>query len=228
MGTFGGPQIVSDGLIMHIDSANPHSYPGSGTAINDLSGNSINGTLKNGPVFNSGNAGHIAFDGTNDYIILPVASVLSVNYHTISSWNYSTEFNQYGFMFEKTSNGLVNTQYSLFLNASNQLYYRTYGLSNVSTTLSISANYTNSMWTNTVATYDGSNKKIYINGVLKLTTAATGTVTQATTGTSIIGAYGSGTGYLFNGKIAQTSVYSRALTAAEVLQNYNATKTRFI
>ena len=227
MSGIAGKSIVTDGLVLHLDAANKKSYPGSGTAWKDLSGNNTNGTLTNGPTFNSGNAGSIEFDATNDFILISGASSLSVNYHTISSWNYSSNYNQYGFMFEKTTNGTVNTQYSLFLNANNTLYYRTYGLSNVSTLLNISSNYTNSTWTNTVATYDGSNKKIYINGVLKLTSATTGTVTQNTTGTSIIGAYGTGQSYFFNGKIAQTAIYNKALTADEILQNYNATKARY-
>ena len=227
MGTHGGSDTVTDGLVFLMDAANKNSYPGSGTAINDLTANNTNGTLTNGPTFNSGNAGSIEFDATNDFILLPGASSLSVNYHTISSWNYSSNYNHLGFLFEKTTNGSVNTQYSLFLHNSNTIYYRTYGLSWVNVTLS-SANFTNNAWNNIVATYDGSNKRIYINGVLKITSAVTGTVTQNTTGTSIIGAYGTGQAYFFNGKIAQTAIYNRALTSAEILQNYNVTKKRFI
>lgn len=226
MGTYGGPDIVTDGLVFLMDAANKNSYPGSGTAINDLTANNTNGTLTNGPVFNSGKAGSIEFDAANDFILLPGASSLSVNYHTISSWNYSSNYNQYGFLFEKTTNGSVNTQYSLFLHP-NTIYYRTYGLSWVNVTLS-ATNLTNNAWNNITVTYDGSNKKIYINGVLKITSAVTGTVTQNTTGTSIIGAYGTGQAYFFNGKIAQTAIYNKALTADEILQNYNVTKKRFI
>jgi len=68
MGTFGGAQpIVTDGLVFAVDAANYESYPGSGTTWSDLVG-SNNGTLINGPTFDSGNGGSIVFDGTNDYI----------------------------------------------------------------------------------------------------------------------------------------------------------------
>jgi hypothetical protein len=60
------PNIVTDGLVMYLDAANTKSYPGSGTTWNDLSGNSNNGTLINGPTFNPN--GGIDFDGTDDYI----------------------------------------------------------------------------------------------------------------------------------------------------------------
>ena len=101
------PKIVTDGLVLALDAANHKSYPGSGTAINDLTANNTNGTLTNGPTFNSGNAGSIEFDATNDFILLPGASSLSVNYHTISSWNYSSNYRHQGFMFEKTTNGCL-------------------------------------------------------------------------------------------------------------------------
>jgi hypothetical protein len=79
-----------------------------------------------------------------------------------------------------------------------------------------------------VATWDGTNKRIYVNGVLRATSATlTGTVTQNTTGAAFIGIYGNFAGYPFNGRIAQTQIYNRALTAAEIQQNFNATRSRF-
>jgi len=63
-----GPKIVTSGLVLCLDAANKRSYPGTGTTWTDLSGNSNNGTLINGPTFNAGNQGGIVFDGTNDYI----------------------------------------------------------------------------------------------------------------------------------------------------------------
>ena len=64
-----GASIVRNGLVLYLDAANPKSYPGSGTTWKDLSGNGNNGTLVNGPTFNSANGGSIVFDGTNDYVI---------------------------------------------------------------------------------------------------------------------------------------------------------------
>ena len=68
-----GPDINENGLVLFLDAANRLSYPGSGTAWSDLSGNSNTGTLTNGPTFSAGNMGSILFDGTNDWINLPTA-----------------------------------------------------------------------------------------------------------------------------------------------------------
>ena len=193
----------------------------------DLSSNGNNGELLNGVRENSNNLGSLVFDGVDDYIPL-AGTILSLNQMTISSWNYSSNFNQNGFMFEKTTNGSVNTQYSLFYNSSNDIYYRTYGLSTLDLTINITtAGVVNNQWNNVIATFDGTNKRIYVNGILRATSATlTGTVTQNTTGAAFIGIFGGG-GYPFNGRIAQTQIYNRALTAAEISQNFNATRSRY-
>ena len=63
-----GPDIVENGLVLCLDAANKLSYPRTGTSWTDLSGNSYNGTLTNGPTFNAGNLGSIVFDGVDDYV----------------------------------------------------------------------------------------------------------------------------------------------------------------
>ena len=61
------PSIVTSGLVLNLDAANMKSYPRSGTTWRDLSGLGNNGTLTNGPTFNSQNGGSIVFDGVDDY-----------------------------------------------------------------------------------------------------------------------------------------------------------------
>ena len=63
-----GPGIITDNLIFAVDAANPNSYPGSGTTWNDQTVNQNDGTLTNGPTFDSGNGGSIVFDGSNDLV----------------------------------------------------------------------------------------------------------------------------------------------------------------
>jgi len=176
------------------------------------------------------NLGYFTFDGSNDGIKIDEnVADLSVNKMTISSWNYSANYAQNGFMFEKTTNGSVNTQYSLFYNGNNLIYYRTYGLSTGDLTVNrITAGVVNNQWNNVVATFDGTNKRIYVNGNLVATSGnLTGTVTQNTTGPAFIGIYGNLAGYPFNGKIAQTKVYNRALSASEVKRNFMSQRRRF-
>jgi len=194
----------------------------------DFSGNNRFATSANGVVYSGDNLGSLSFDGSNDEVQL-LGTNLSLNQMTISSWNYSSNYQQNGFMFEKTTNGSVNTQYSLFYNSSNNsIYYRTYGLSATDLVVNrTTAGVVNNQWNNVVATFDGTNKRIYVNGVLGATSAnLTGTVTQNATGIALIGRHGSA-GYPFNGRIAQTQIYNRALTASEIQQNFNATRSRF-
>ena len=84
-----GQKIITDGLVMHLDAAQLRSYPTTGTTWTDLSGNGNNGTLINGPTFNSGNGGSIVFDGVNDY----VTGFNSISINTTSSFAIEFWFN---------------------------------------------------------------------------------------------------------------------------------------
>ena len=79
-------------------------------------------------------------------------------------------------------------------------------------------------WMQWVGTYDGSNMKFYRNGVLKNTVAATGTLGSNAIAATI-GEY-SGS-YRMNGQIPIVKVYTRALPAAEVQQNFSALRGRY-
>lgn len=229
MATFTGPNTNASGLIFCIDASSSQSYPGSGTACYDIGGGNLQAELKNGVGYSSSFRGMFTFDGSNDGIEITKSANLSVNQMTIASWNFSTNYQQNGFIFEKTTNNSVNTQYSLFYNSgNNSIYYRTYGLTNGDLTINTTtAGVVNGQWNYVVATYDGSTKRIYVNGTQRTSTGATGTVTQNTTGRAYIGVYGNFGGYFFNGYIADTRVYNRALSATEILNNYNTSKSRF-
>ena len=82
-------------------------------------------------------------------------------------------------------------------------------------------------WNHIVCTYEAGIKTTYVNGAqVGQQTGLTGTISTNATGL-FIGAYGPGTSYFLNGKIANSRVYNKALTAAEVQQNFNASKSRF-
>ena len=68
MATYYNPKIVTNNLFLYLDAANAKSYPGSGTAWKDLSGQNNDTTLVNGPTYNSNNSGCFVFDGTDDYL----------------------------------------------------------------------------------------------------------------------------------------------------------------
>jgi len=221
---YGG--IVTNGLVLALDAAKKDSYPGSGTVWRDISGNGNNGTLTNGPTFNSGNGGSIVFDGVNDYVNCGNNSSLSISSAiTLSSWiNSSTLFSSQYFP-PFIIKGL-NVSYMLFGNSStNQVRIRIGGniaanvLDSVST---ISAN----TWYNIIGTYDGTDMKIYINGVLENTKNRIGTIPTGSD-TVYMGFNPTGEPIIYNGKISTALVYNRALSATEILQNYNATKGRY-
>ena len=84
MGAYAGPDISESGLVLALDAADRNSYPGSGTTWTDLSGNGNNGTLTNGPTYNSGNLGSLVFDGSNDQVNLSLFSI--TNNFSVELW----------------------------------------------------------------------------------------------------------------------------------------------
>jgi hypothetical protein len=76
-------------------------------------------------------------------------------------------------------------------------------------------------------TYDGSSVKLYVNGKLEASASKSGSILNSSTPSLNIGRKNSGNGEYINGEIPIVRIYNRALTAAEVLQNYNAIKSRF-
>ena len=103
------------------------------------------------------------------------------------------------------------------------------GTSNQDLTFTTSSYVTANKWNHIVCAYNGSTKTIYVNGVLAASTSCTGTPSTNTNGISmgVYGGYNGGRGYWFSGQIAISRVYNRGLTASEILQNYNATRSRF-
>jgi len=232
MGISRGPKIVSSGLVLCLDAANKLSYPGTGTTWTDLSGNSNNGTLTNGPTFNAGNMGSILFDGTNDYAV--VNPVSAFNIYCISMWFKPTT------IINSTSVGK-----SLIYLKSSTIKYISFGdntgrVANEYITIvqepgdkrtavndggSLSAG----TWYNIVFNYESSQYNIYINNTLKSTTigTSTGNVPLITDPDFIyLNSFEGTSGYL-DSSLSMCMIYNRALTAAEMLQNYNATKGRF-
>ena len=84
MGTYSGPLNPVDGLIYHIDPANPRSYSGVGTIIYDMSGNNNTSYFTNGALYQNYQKGVVLVDGNNDYISTPVFNLTSPI--TVSAW----------------------------------------------------------------------------------------------------------------------------------------------
>ena len=219
----GGPNLVTTGLVMHVDAGNPSSYSGSGSTWRDLTGIVSNGTLQNSPTYSATNGGgSFTFNGSNQYATFPNTTALDLQAYTIEAWFKLNVLSHSGFLFEK---GSVNTSYSLFFESNGYVYHRTNPLADLNV---VTATYFNTAsWFQMVATYVTGTQALYVNGAQIATRATSGTVGTNANGMSI-GAYGgvSGNSYFFNGSIAICRIYSRAITLAEVQQNYNEQKTR--
>lgn len=218
------PKIVTDGLVLYLDAANSKSYVSGSTTWNDISRGGNNGTLTNGPTFNSANGGSIVFDGTNDYV---QANATNSSYFSLSVWvKYSQFFSDnqgYPIIINNTSpsNGYMLYQSTDFPYNRAKIFVVTTSLKALDTITLLSTN----IWYNIVSTYDGSFIRLYLNGTLDNSISQTGTVIS-NPGSLLIGKLSYASSY-FNGNVSNTQIYNRALTAQEVLQNYNATKTRF-
>ena len=225
-----GPKIVTSGLVLALDAANRNSYRGTGTSWNDLSGNNNTGTLTNGPTFSNTNGGAIVFDGVDDIVtvnnatsINPTSEITVCAFFNIASYggNYAP------IVFKQNNYTVTYEQYSLLF-LSNGIYFVVVGVDRAQKLVLSALNYAN-LLTYAVGTYNTNTDtiKLYINGLLKATNSTfTSTIDVSTQPLRIGAAIPAYTGFL-NGKIYSVSIYNRELSASEILQNYNATKTRF-
>jgi len=228
MSTHGGPNIIEDGLVLALDAANPKSYPGSGTTWSDLSGSGNNGTLVNGVGYNSSNLGSLSFDGSNDKVTLPSNNINGLSSGTtdfsILTWvKYNATVNYTAF-FEK-QNGAGNTIRLDLGWIANTIYLTTSNLDGTAVnqgSFNYGANNPN-LWYHIALTCGGSSKKGYVNSINTLSQTFTSYYPDNTYNLGI-----GGNIRVLNGNIASTQIYNRALTAQEIQQNYNATKSRFL
>ena len=217
--------IVQQGLVLNLDAGNPYSYAGSGTTWYDVSGNNYSGSLTNGPVYNTTNGGVIVFDGSNDYV---VSSNFTPNFSTktLSGWVKLSSISQQGggLITLQSIDGLVFD--SIVYNETGQGWgfgsngFSRTGWSNVLET-------STSEWVNITATYENSNYRLYRNGTLIQTLTSFGALNFNFNSNVQLGYRHLGSSGYLAATISQGFVYNRTLSAAEVLQNYNATKGRF-
>jgi hypothetical protein len=214
--------IVQQGLVLNLDAGNPYSYAGAGTTWYDVSGNNYSGSLTNGPVYSTVNSGIIVFDGSNDYVDLTGAT-LSISGNASRSmfvWVKTTYNGNQGFIATGTPAGsqtfnLVKYGSYVGVMGYNNDFYPSSGKA-----------IADGVWHYVGVTFDGTNLRTYVDGALDNTS---GTITYTTTGqNNYVGMSNHVGNYNFtNGSIGSAQIYNRTLSAAEVLQNYNATKGRF-
>ena len=225
---FANGKIVTDGLVLCLDAADLNSYPTTGTTWFDLAG-SNNGTLTNGPTFSgTGASSSIVFDGVDDYV--SVSGNDSTNLpgdYTVEIWVNTESISTSPSVKVITSKWSTDpkSMYIGFFPNGFLSHYRTLANNtHYNATFAINESDFVNKWNQVVGITLGSTLQIWNNGILKGSTSWPGVVSVPNT-PLIIGGLGGPQPFL--GKIASEKIYNRALSAQEVLQNYNAQKARF-
>lgn len=219
-----GSSIVRSGLVLHLDAANKKSYSGTGTSWNDLSGNGNNGTLTNGPTFNSN---YFIFDGVDDTINCGPTSQIgsSLTGLTVSAWVYPTSKSSRCIM--ENGNGYTTNTFYLFQEDANYFTFEVYD----GAYDAVYANYGYQLntWYNLVGVWSsGIRVDLYTNGVLTSGTRIGAVQSAVRNGnTNLFVGSRAGTQYPYSGRINQPMLYTRALSQTEIQQNFNATRGRY-
>jgi len=224
MGIAYNSSIVTSGLVLALDAANTKSYPGSGTTWTDLSGNGNNGTLQNSPTYDTNNLGSFSLDGVDDRILI------SCNNSTIRTFNSTTQFIIKLPVYSGGQRCILSYRAggggSLYIGKSsngifcyyNQLSTAAFTVGNIASNATVICTVTCDATNNLLSTY--------INGTLVGSASRTGWV--STYHTSLYLGWDDGTNEFMLGNFYQFSHYNRVLTAAEISQNFNALKSRYI
>jgi hypothetical protein len=207
-----GPRIVTDGLVMYWDAANKKSYPGTGATIYDLCG-TYHGTLANGPTFSTANGGVIVFDGTNDHIYNSAINYSSGTSTVIGAARYSGATR--GRMINAFTNNWLMGHWS-----NSVANYYAEGWVSVN-----GAGGSDTNWRIYAATGNSAadSWSFYINGNINV---SNNLGVQGPNGIAI-GKQGFSAAEYSTGEFSFLMVYSRVLSASEILQNHNALKGRF-
>jgi len=228
---YGIPDIVTDGLVLNLDAGNPYSYlsGSSGTTWTNTvaASSSLSGTLINSPVYRNG---AIAFDGTDDYVSIPAH--LTSSGLTLSFWAYipSTLGTLPTLIGDGSQSNTVGYIW-IYRSDINQVTWQfatdtARDLINVTNIFSGSLNsWANYVFVADYTNYPAGSLTVYKNGVL-LTTTTFPNIQIPLSRTRFIGSYNGG---LFNlsGSISSYLEYDKALTQAEVSQNFNALRGRY-
>jgi hypothetical protein len=223
-----GSIVRDSSLITYYDPSLSQSYSGSGATLTDLSGNANTGTLQNSPTFNTTN---FSLNGTNQHITT-TTSFVNPNAYTTCVWFRTTSTaGRVLFQHENNQTGTTGSVYGrrMWVGTDGLLYAGIYGGSVKYARTGSSV--TDGTWRYASAHYNGTDLSLYVNGALVVTYAGIG-ASENTTGWWRIGSYKSTSwpvasdGY-FTGNVGPIQIYNRSLSAAEILQNFNAQRGRF-
>jgi hypothetical protein len=214
--------IVSNGLKLNLDASNPGSYSGSGNTWYDLSGNNNHATLNNSPTYDAASAS-IVTNGTNQYLSVPLFNN-SITNVTIQTWVYINLNSSGVFIANGYGNGynvgIGNSGYDSNGSNASMLFSGARWMFNTNT-------YTAGWHLVSMVLNGSSTPFIYVDNALKgSSTGYPGTAPNTPTDYLTLGAIPGDNGRYYAGKFAAAYFYDRALTLAEITQNYNAFATK--
>ena len=212
--------IVTTNLILYLDAGKSASYSGSGSTWYDLSTTGMNGTLVNSPTYSTSNGGILSFNGTNQYVgsfvntsVLPTSGP-----YTYEIWFNSTNLSaRNGFIAYGSYSGTNST--NAFRNDNTEILNYWFANDLTSSGASLTAN----NWFQAVVTFDGTTRKLYVNG--RFLNSDTPGSNNATNKTLTVGVTNT-TEYLV-GSLGIVRMYSSALTQSDIYQNFTLSRSRF-
>jgi hypothetical protein len=217
------PQIVTDKLSFLVDASFLASYPTTASTWYDLSGNAFNGTLINGPTWNSN--GWITFDGVDDLATTLGGGITNYSQpFSMGVWFYIDPAATWDNGFRSNIYSIAGSfagQYGLFKFSGNLFGMQLRDAD--STIYATVAGNSKGIWYYLISTWDGSILKLYRNGELVSTQTAGGITGPPDTSNLYIGgarSFGGAGGNVYQGNIAKCEYYKRELSATEILQNY--------
>lgn len=223
-------EVLPNGLVFNLDPSNWFSYPKSGTSAYDISANKYQTTLTNGVGFN-GNEGKgvFTFDGVDDYIL--TGQSMASEQFTIGGWiKSSNSSSSFRMILGKEPSDAYAWNYRIYLNITDGYLVGDIRSDGSMKQIIYPVNMADGTWRYVLFSRDTATGtfNLYVNGVLVKTVSDTSTGTLSQSQIVWIGRspYLGGS-YPFLGSIGNVSIYNRALTADEVFQNYNATKTKY-
>lgn len=222
------PNIATSNLVLWYDPSFSTSYPGSGTSITNLAGTGLAGTMSNITYTNP----YFSYNGSSSQVTIADNALLepSTGDWTMEAWVHQLNSTGSQTVLGKFDPGGLSADISYAIRVLNGSVRADY--SNGSTSVSTS-NYALPLntWTHLVYVFNNvANNDIitYVNGVQQSTTTHSFASILNTTANLYLGSYNGGEyPQYFNGRIGATRLYNAALTSAQVLQNYNATKATY-
>jgi hypothetical protein len=243
---WGPSQIITDGLVLHLDAANPKSYIGTGTEWKDLSGFRNNGNLINGVSYNTSTKG-LSFDGVDDNVIIPLSPSINFTSTATNSFtlmvyarvtNLSDNVSKVATVFGRGDILTGGSSFGIGMNATNPLAIWTHRwvvgirveLDPLLSSISHIMNYTLGTIECIAMTYNHTTSllSIYRNGILDFTSNVPNVnLSNFDYAMGINRGVPGGDGAWMQGEIYSSMIYNRALTQEEITQNFNAIRGRF-